>query len=865
MVGLRDVETAIPKLSKTLARSTQQVSPAPLTDTAESFARSIVDALSAHIAVLDETGAIIAVNRAWREFAEANPPLKTNVFEGANYLRVCDTADGPGAEAAAALAAGIRAIMQDQEHGFTLEYPCHAPHEKRWFVARVSRFPGDGPTRVVVAHENVTARKQAEEALSVAEQRSRSLYEKSSDAFMTLDPCSGLFTSANPSAIAMFGARDEGDFLSRGSWEYSSARQPNGRDSAELIREIIEATLREGYRLIEWTCTRVDGTEFPATVLLTRIDCAGATIIQATVRDKTLEKQAEAESQTRLLRQENISLLQQTLLTPAPLGLKLKIITDAIVWLFDVDYCRIWLIRPGDLCETGCMHAEAPEVPDLCLDRSRCLHLAATSGKHATVGNADSRVPLCCYEIGQIVSGDEHKVTINDVQDDLRIHDREWARNLKLESFAGYQLRGLGGETLGVLALFAGQQIHADEQAMIDGLSSTAALIVQQAAAEEELLNSKNRYNALFRRSLALVHIFDFEGRTIDANDAIFDRLGFSREELRCLDLASLLSEDQLPLAFKTIQEIRETGNQKNPAEFRLRHKDGTCVFVETTGSAIFSEGNVVAIQMIGNDITDRKRAEEESKQLFAELDRSNKELEQFAYVASHDLQEPLRMVSSYTQLLARRYKGRLDADADEFIAFAVDGAFRMQRLINDLLSYSRVGSRGKEFESTDCAVFFEQAITNLKGTIGESGAVVTCGKLPTVMADKSQIGQLLQNLVGNAIKYHGVEPPRVHVSAEQKGEEWVFAVRDNGIGIDPQYADRIFVIFQRLHTREEYTGTGIGLAICKKIVERHGGRIWLESLLGSGATFYFTIPTGNKGPLQSVWVEKRSRPRHTA
>jgi light-regulated signal transduction histidine kinase (bacteriophytochrome) len=323
-----------------------------------------------------------------------------------------------------------------------------------------------------------------------------------------------------------------------------------------------------------------------------------------------------------------------------------------------------------------------------------------------------------------------------------------------------------------------------------------------------------------------------------------------------------LLSEDQLPLAFKTIQEIRETGNQKNPTEFKLRHKDGTPVFVETTGSAVFSEGNVVAIQMIGNDITKRKRTEDKTRQLLADLDRSNKELEQFAYVASHDLQEPLRMVSSYTQLLARRYKGRLDADADDFIAYAVDGAYRMQRLINDLLAYSRVGTRGKEFEPTDCSAFFDQAVANLKVPIEESGAVVDRGLLPTVMADKLQFGQLLQNLIGNAIKYHGDEPPRVHVSAEQKGNEWVFSVRDNGIGIDPQFADRIFVIFQRLHNREKYPGTGIGLAICKKIVERHGGRIWLESQVGSGATFYFTMPIGKKPLLQSVWVEKRARPR---
>jgi light-regulated signal transduction histidine kinase (bacteriophytochrome) len=250
----------------------------------------------------------------------------------------------------------------------------------------------------------------------------------------------------------------------------------------------------------------------------------------------------------------------------------------------------------------------------------------------------------------------------------------------------------------------------------------------------------------------------------------------------------------------------------------------------------------------VGVDITERKRAEEKLKLTLADLERSNKELEQFAYVASHDLQEPLRMVSSYTQLLARRYQSQLDAAANEFIAFAVDGANRMQALINDLLAYSRVGTLGKEFEPADCTAVLDRTLANLKAAIEKSSAVVTHDLLPTVMADNLQLVQLFQNLIGNAIKFHGEEPPRVHVSAEQKGNEWVFSIRDNGIGIDPRYAERIFVIFQRLHTREEYPGTGIGLAICKKIVERHGGRIWVESQPGIGSTFYFTIPIGGNG-----------------
>ena len=200
-------------------------------------------------------------------------------------------------------------------------------------------------------------------------------------------------------------------------------------------------------------------------------------------------------------------------------------------------------------------------------------------------------------------------------------------------------------------------------------------------------------------------------------------------------------------------------------------------------------------------------------------------------------------MVASYVQLLARRYRGRLGADADEFIGFAVDGATRMQALINALLSYSRVGTQGSAFAPTECEAVLDGALAGLKAAIQESGATVTRAALPAVMGDAAQLGQLFQNLIGNAIKFHNHNAPEVHVAAEPHGQEWRFSVRDNGIGLDAQYAERVFVMFQRLHAKGEYPGTGIGLAVCKKIVERHGGRIWVESEPGRGATFYFTLP----------------------
>ena len=272
--------------------------------------------------------------------------------------------------------------------------------------------------------------------------------------------------------------------------------------------------------------------------------------------------------------------------------------------------------------------------------------------------------------------------------------------------------------------------------------------------------------------------------------------------------------------------------------------KDGTYIDVSTTVSPIRdSSGAIVGVSKVARDISERKRAERRLADKVEELARSNRDLEQFAYAASHDLQEPLRMVASYTQLLAERYGGKLDENADKFLGYAREGALRMQILIRDLLAFSRVVQAGVTGKNVDCDVALEEALQSLTAAIEESGAVVTHTALPNVWANQTQMAQVFQNLIGNAIKFRNGAPPKCAVSVEKSGRNWLFSVSDNGIGIAPEDAGNIFVAFQRLHARTEYPGNGIGLAICKKIIEHYGGTIWVESQVGQGSTFKFTLP----------------------
>ena len=389
---------------------------------------------------------------------------------------------------------------------------------------------------------------------------------------------------------------------------------------------------------------------------------------------------------------------------------------------------------------------------------------------------------------------------------------------------------------------------------MLSPLESTEGILVTAAirdisvrkSAETHLAQMEGRYRGLLEAAPDAMVVVNVAGDIVLLNVRAEKEFGYSRDELVGQKVKNIIPKgfaeriiaDGTRSAAEALAQQIGTG-----IELIGRRKDGSEFPIEIMLSPLESTEGILVTAAI-RDISVRKKSEEHLVKTVGELKRSNDELQQFAYVSSHDLQEPLRMVASYTQLLAKRYKGRLDSDADEFIAFAVDGCNRMQGLIQDLLAYSRAGTNGKVFCEVSAEDALQQALTNLRITIEQSGAVVSHDSLPAIKTDETQLTQVFQNLIGNAIKYRSTEAPRVHVSAANNvSNEWIFSVRDNGLGIAPQYFERIFVLFQRLHGRNEFEGTGIGLAICKKVLERLGGRIWVESQPEKGSTFYFALP----------------------
>ncbi len=452
----------------------------------------------------------------------------------------------------------------------------------------------------------------------------------------------------------------------------------------------------------------------------------------------------------------------------------------------------------------------------------------------------------------------EHQV-VTDLPDEIGALSRDFdVMRIKLKEF-NEQLEQRIKDKPGELAssLQESEETKKAVLNLMDDVEKTNHELKGEIAARQAIEEKVLRLSQAVEQSSAVIVITDLKGNIEYVNPAFEKVTGYTAQEAKGQNPRILKAGDYGPAFYKNLWDTITAGKVWR-GEFHNKTKSGELIWEAACISPIQDEkGNITAFVAVKEDTTERRNKEDNLRIVTKDLERSNKELEQFAYVASHDLQEPLRMVASYTQLLERRYNDLIDEKGKQYISYAINGAQRMQQLINDLLMFSRVGTKGKEFKETDMNSVYQQAITNLEVAIKENNAQIVCDSLPTILGDEVQLIQLFQNLIGNAIKFHGEVVPHIQVHVQAREKDWLFSTSDNGIGLDEKYKDRIFIIFQRLHTREEYQGTGIGLAVCKKIVERHEGQIWVESKLGKGATFYFIIPKERRKKLGEMLVEE--------
>ncbi|HEX2739659.1 MAG TPA: PAS domain S-box protein [Rubrobacter sp.] len=704
-------------------------------------------------------------------------------------------------------------------------------------LARRAALAVDNARLYEEAQNEIAERRRTEEALREAEARKTAIMDAALDCIITMDEA-GLVTDFNPAAEITFGHRRD-EVLGRELAEViipPAFRDAHRRGLAHYLATGDGPVLN---RRVELRGMRSDGSEFPVELTIVPIQVAGRPAFTGYLRDITERERAQA----RLQRAER---LYRTLVDQMP----------AVTYIeaLDAGERETNLVYASPQIEDlfGYSAEEWISAPDLFVrllhpeDRERVLaadDLTERTGEpfreEYRQFTRDGRV-LWIRDEAILVRDEEGNPLywqgiIMDISEQKRVEEALRTQNEYLAS--------LHETTLGLVE-------RLDPTHLLRGILERAAALVGTTHGYIYLEDE-----GILQMSLGAGLFKDYVGKQIEPGDGLAGKVFVSAEPLSVDDYRTWENRVELfPDTIRALAGVPLWSGSRVTGVLALSYDDPDRRFGEQEMGVLVRFADLASVALDNawlhdsarREIAARERTERDLAALVDELRRSNAELEQFAYVASHDLQEPLRMVSSYTQLLARRYQGRLDEDADEFIGFAVDGANRMQTLINDLLQYSRVGTRGRDLAPTETGAILDAACANLRVLLEESDAKVTSDELPIVMGDPVQLSQLFQNLIGNAVKFSKEgEQPRIHVGAERRDGDWLFSVRDNGIGIEPEYRERIFVIFQRLHARTEYSGTGIGLAVCKKIVERHGGKIWVDSVPGEGSTFYFTLRAG--------------------
>ena len=742
---------------------------------------------------------------------------------------------------------------------------------------------------------DITTRKQAEDALRHSEAMFHALYDTTSDAVMMLDDEEGKFFDCNKAAMAIFGCSDKEEFYSKHPTDFSPLKQPCGTDSMTLANQQIALAMEKGTNHFEWMQKRIDtGKEFPADVLINVIELDGKRVIHTVIRDITARKQAEEEMEKMLQWQQGINTLQQSLLAQASLEDRLKTITDSIVQIFDADFCRIWLIKPGDMCE-DCVHAEAKEGPHICRYRDKCLHLLASSGRYThTDGKTHRRVPFGCYKIGLVASGVDHKLITNDAQNDPRVHNNEWARELGLTSFAGYQLKTPGGEILGVLAMFAKHTITPAEDAILDGLGSDVAFVIQQSIADSKLRHSEAMFHALYDTTSDAVMMLG-DGKFFDCNKATMAIFGcadkddfYSKHPADFSPLKQPCGTDSMTLANQQIALAMEKGTN----HFEWIHKridTGKEFPADVLINAMELDGKLV-VHTVVRDITERKQKEEQLKEIQDELlDASRRAgMAEVATDVLHNVGNVLNSINVSTTLIgetiskseiqnlkkvtnmieehlqdintffAQDPKGRyvpsyliktvkLLANEQESVigklGSLVEDVNHIKSIVNMHQEYAKVS--GVEISTTVDRVIEDAIRINLAGLKRHMIRIVRdYAELGEVSIDKQKVIQILVNLIGNAkyaLSNNEITERILTIRSYKHGDNHLgIEVIDNGEGIP---SENLIKIFQHGFTTKKQ-GHGFGLHSCALAAKEMKGSLAVHSYgLGHGAMFTLELP----------------------
>jgi PAS domain S-box-containing protein len=711
----------------------------------------------------------------------------------------------------------------------SIEFENFYPPLEAWFS--IHAYPSK--QGLSIYFENINERKQAEAALQRSEEHYRLLFENNPQPMWVYDLETLAFLAVNRAAIAHYGYSQE-EFLSMTLCDIRPAK-----DVPALLQQVTNLTSGVG-QVGVWQHRKKDGSLIDVEITVHDLIFAGKRAVMVLVNDITDRLQVER------------SLLKTTLLQRAILdGANYTIIST------DID----GIIRTFNRAAERMLGYSAAEVVGKVTPLP--IHDIQEVEQRARELSEELGVPIApgfeCF-VAKIRAGG--------------VEEREWTYIRKDGSrfpivLSATGLRDSDGNLTGFLGIGSDISDRKQAEAMLrlqsqrSQLFAEISLKIRQSLQLDEILQTAvSEVQKILQSDRVLVFRLDSESKGRVIQEAVAPGWSstldlkvhddcFGADYLRKYRQGRVYTVNDVGTAKlePCLVHFLEYLDVKSKLVMPILLKDqfwGLLIVHQCDRPRQWTPSEIELTQQLADQIgiaLAQAQMLEQATLQSQELARSNADLEQFAYVASHDLQEPLRMVASYLQLLERRYRGQLDESADEFINYAVDGATRMQTLINDLLDYSRVDSRGKSFVLTPCSAILDRAIANLQTTIKAAHATVTCAPLPEIMADATQLTQLFQNLISNAIKFCSDQPPQIHISSQRRADTWLFSVQDNGIGIDSEYIDRIFLIFQRLHSRGEYPGTGIGLAICKKIIERHGGSIWVESQPGQGSTFYFTIP----------------------